>query len=167
MKPGHSGFAALLVVLAVFAVAAVAGEFDRNALLSPNRLSLSSGGLLDPSRLTISQSYSMSFCSGLGPDSWNGLYLSTLQYRFAVPVTLSLDLGFAHQPGALFAVGPVNADAKNGAFVIPRMELTYRPFRNTLLRFQYFDGRNLGASSNTYFGYEDLLITPGERFNRD
>ncbi len=147
---------------------AVLGEgFNRNSLLSPQGIGMPSGGLLDASRLKISQSYSMSFSSGSDQSSsWNGLYLSTLQYQFAVPVTLSLDMGFAHQPGALFGVGPVRSDYRSNSFVLPRVELKYQPTRNMLLRFQYWNMQNMPSTpaSSSFFGDEDLLITPKERF---
>ena len=149
------------------AITVLGEEFNRNSLLSPKGVSMPSGGLLDASRLKMSQSYSMSYSSGSDQSSaWNGLYLNTLQYQFAVPVTLSLDLGFAHQPGALFGVGPVQSDYRSSSFVLPRVELKYQPTRNMLLRFQYWNMQNMQSmpASSSFFGDEDLLITPKERF---
>lgn len=149
------------------AAAAMGEEFNRNALLSPKGISMPSGGLLSASRLKMSQSYSMSYSSGSDQSSaWNGLYLNTLQYQFAVPVTLTLDLGFSHQPGALLGVGPVESGYRDGGFVLPRVELKYQPSRNMLIRLQYWNTQNMPSApaSSSFFGEEDLLITPKERF---
>jgi hypothetical protein len=156
-----------VVLLAAAFVAAGEGTFDRNSLLQPGKtMALGTGGLLDPSRFSVSQSYSMSFSSGSGGESWDGLYLSTLSYQLAVPVTLSLDLGLAHQPGALFKAGPMNRQFDASAVVMPRLELKYQPFRNTLIRVQYLNSKGLSSRSPYYWGDFDrgnLLLTPNQQ----
>lgn len=171
MKKSHRS-PLLRLLLPVFCCACAAAapaygeEFNRNALLSPKGINMPSGGLLDASRFKMSQSYTMSFSSGSDQSaSWNGLYLNTLQYQFAVPVTLSLDLGFAHQPGALFGVGPVKTDYRSSSFVLPRVELKYQPSQNMLLRFQYWNMQNMPSmpAPSSIFETEDLFEPPKER----
>jgi len=156
-----------LILFAFFSISAASTEFDRNTLIdNSSPISFGSGGLLDPARFSVSHSYSMNFSSNSsGQSSTDGLYLSTLKYQFSVPVTLSLDMGYAHQPGMLFSKGQSlyqNQNSNFGAFVIPRLELNYKPFKNTLVRFQYLNSKGMNQNSPYLhrYGHEDLLLTP-------
>lgn len=157
----------VLLIAAIAASAGFTAGFDRNTLLSPREGPIQTGGLLDPNRFSVSHSYSMMYSSQSGGTSaMDGLYLSTLRYKFAVPVSLSLDMGFSHQPGSLLGVGPVNLQ-NPGGFVMPRVELEYQPFKNALIRLQYFDSKNMKSRPSFWaddFGHRDLLVTPKPRF---
>lgn len=89
--------------------------------------------LLDPSKLSISHSYSMSF-SRFGNQSLNqGLYLSTIQYQPTDAVEMQLRIGMLHQP---FGQSPLNQDT-NGKVFIQRAMMRYRPTPSMTLTFDY------------------------------
>ncbi len=90
-------------------------------------------GLIDPSRFKMTQSYSLSFFSA-GSRSFNqGLYLNTLQYQIADPLTAVLQVGYLHQP--LGGAGLTGSSA--GQFFIKGASLDYRPSDKTHLFFDY------------------------------
>jgi len=63
--------------------------------LTPQKSSFS---LLDPSRLKMSHSYTLSYYSSKEGSGNAGLYLNTLQYRVSEPLTLTMNLGYLHSP---------------------------------------------------------------------
>ncbi len=100
--------------------------------------------LLDPSRLRISHSYSMSYMSGSGYSSSVGLYMSTLEYQFAKPLSIRVGLGYLHQP-----LGFTGVSGPDGAF-LPSVRLDWRPTDN--MRF-IIDYRTLPTSLDPNYGY--------------
>jgi len=89
--------------------------------------------LLDPSKLSISHSYSMSF-SRFGNQSLNqGLYLSTIRYQPTDAVEMQLRIGMLHQP---FGQSPLNQDT-NGRVFIQRAMMRYQPTSSMTLTFDY------------------------------
>lgn len=83
--------------------------------------------LLDPSRLNLSHSYSLSFFSGGGVSGSLGLYNGTLTYQLAKPLTLSLNLGILHDPGALY---DRNRGLKTSTTFLPSGRLDWNPSNN-------------------------------------
>lgn len=90
--------------------------------------------LLDPARLQIHHSYSMSYFSGGGQSGSIGLYMSTLQYQFSKPLTLRVGLGYLHQPLGFLNENMVGPE---GGRILPNVQLDFRPSENMLLRFDY------------------------------
>lgn len=93
-------------------------------LLAPTK---SSGfSLLDPSRLHISHSYSLSYYSGAGQSGSVGLYMSTLEYQLSRPLSLRVGLGYLHQPLGFLSS---NATPVGNEF-LPNVRLDFRPSDN-------------------------------------
>ncbi|RPI02829.1 MAG: hypothetical protein EHM72_03165 [Calditrichaeota bacterium] len=88
---------------------------------------------LDPSRFSMTQSYSMSYLSSGGKGFTQGVYLNTLQYQFSIPLTLTLQVGMAHQPFGGTGASPM---LKDGIFV-SGAQASFRPTQNTLVQFEY------------------------------
>lgn len=97
----------------------------------------SGSSLLDPSRFSMHQSYSMSFISSGNSSDMTGLYLNRLQYDFKVPVTLQVDIGFFHKPMALAGNSETLPGQKNSLLTIPRVGLIYQPSKNFAMSFEY------------------------------
>lgn len=95
--------------------------------------------LLDPSRLKMSHSYSLSFVTGGGRSQTIGLYMNSIEYQISRPLTLRLHLGYLHQPTALF--GRSRSSNFGGTF-LPGFELDYRPSENFFFK--------INMSSYTY-----------------
>ena len=89
----------------------------------------------DLSKLKFSHSYSLAFSSfGGGNSLTRGLYLNTISYEFSIPLSLSMQWGFTHQP---FQTGFNNANLGSQIF-LSGAELRYQPSRNTLLKLQFY-----------------------------
>jgi hypothetical protein len=92
--------------------------------------------LMDPSRLQNSNQMIFSFDSS-GRDSFQGLYLSTFDYRLANPLDVSVTLGARFTPNNTFG------DSSQGAFFLSNLRLKYQPSESTLIMFQYQDPRGM------------------------
>ena len=57
-------------------------------------------GVLDPSRITMSQQFGLGYMSTSGRGYTQGYYLNNISYRFNAPVLLQLHLGATNNPFA-------------------------------------------------------------------
>lgn len=103
---------------------------------------------LDAGRFHMQQSYSMSYTTFGNKGFTQGLYLNTLSYEFSMPLTLSVQLGMAHQP---FNTGNQNPVLRNGPFVAGAA-LHYKPTDKTSIHFE-FRQRPYNTLTPYYFGY--------------
>ena len=94
---------------------------------------LSKLSLLDPNKFSMSHSYTMSFVSSGGKGNMVGLYMNTMKYQFSSPLSLTVHVGYAHQP---FAKADSNNMLSNNT-ILSGFELTYRPKKNFFLKIEY------------------------------
>ncbi len=80
--------------------------------------------LLDPKRLSIDHSYSFSYMSGSGTSGSVGIYMSRFRYQLAKPLTLRVNLEFAHNPISAFG-GQTQSLVNQGIY--PSFYLDYQP----------------------------------------
>jgi hypothetical protein len=90
--------------------------------------------LIDPSRLTMSHSVSMSYFSTGGRGLSQTMYLNTLQYQIASPLKMTLQWGIQNYPHNSFSQ---NNPAFQNGFFISGAELKYQPSDKFEMRFQY------------------------------
>jgi len=98
---------------------------------------------LQPNRFSMHQSYSVSFMSSGAGSASSGLYLNTLSYRLANPLTLSADLGFYTPISSTFPGSRQNTLISQGggsSVVLPRVGLEYRPNENFSMNLEIFNG---------------------------
>lgn len=88
---------------------------------------------LDPSRFSMHHSYSMSYASIGGNGYSQGLYLNTMTYQFAMPLSVSLQFGMANNP---FQSAKTASILQNG-FFISGAQVRYQPFKNTVLQVNF------------------------------
>ncbi len=88
---------------------------------------------LDPSRFSMHHSYSMSYASIGGKGFTQGLYLNTMTYRFAFPLTVSLQLGIANNP----LQSANTASILQNGFFVSGAQVRYQPSKNTILEFNF------------------------------
>jgi len=91
---------------------------------------------IDMSRFSMSHSYSMSYMSMGGKGITQGLYLNTMSYQFSIPLTVSLQLGMAHNPFAGMGENGTASILQNGMFV-SGAQLKYKPTENTTIQFDF------------------------------
>ncbi len=77
--------------------------------------------LLDLSRIRWSNSYSVAFFSGGGSSGSMGMFNTSMFYEFSSKLALTVNLGVAHNPGAIWGNG------ENNATFYPGFRLDYRP----------------------------------------
>lgn len=81
--------------------------------------------LLNPDKFNISHSYSIS-CFNFGNQTMSqGLFLSTLNYKFSNPLTMQIKVGFLNQP-----FGGFNSSGSNNTIFLQRAMLKYQPSAN-------------------------------------
>ncbi len=127
-------------------------EFNRQALVNPLYSPSTESGfsLLNPNRFSIRQSYSLNFSgSSLGSSS-GGLYLNTLSYKLADPLTLFVDVGIHTPLYSSVADEHLNAaqfERLGSSIILPQIGLEYKPTKNTMLSIQYV---NMDDASKAY-----------------
>ena len=104
-------------------------------------------GLLDPSRMTFNHSYSMAYMTSGGQSAMRGLFMETIGYRLSNPLSLTLNLGYLHQPYS--SLGP-DGLTQGGTFV-GGAALDWRPSQNMFLRLEV--GRYPAGSPFGYYPY--------------
>jgi hypothetical protein len=102
---------------------------------------------IDMSRFSMSHSYSMSYMSMGRQGVTQGLYLNTMSYQFSIPLTVSLQLGMAHNPFGGVGDNGTASILQNGMFV-SGAQLKYKPTENTTIQFGF---QNM-PYSNSYPG---------------
>ena len=114
--------------------------------LNPQPTSFS---LIDLSRIKWSHSYSVSFFSGGYGSGQVGMYKANMFYEFSPKLSLSLNLGVAHNPGSFFD----NTQTSDARF-LPGFNLDYHPsdFRVSIGMQSYY-GYDPYYYRNRYFPY--------------
>jgi len=126
--------------------AAPSGQAAADAQTSSLYTSATPFRLLDPSRLTMNQSYSLSYLSGPAGGQSVGMYMNSIGYQLARPLYLQVDIGLVHNPAALFG----NGNASAGVHVLPNFSLRYTPSPNFNLM---IDVRTMPTYYGPYAGY--------------
>lgn len=90
--------------------------------------------LLDPSRFSMSHSYSISLFSAGRQTFSQGLYLNTMNYKFADPLTMQVRVGFLHQP---LGGGLGMTNGQNGKLFLQRAMVQYKPSEKMSITFDY------------------------------
>jgi hypothetical protein len=89
-------------------------------------------GWLDPSRLSMRHSYTLSYSSFGGRGLSMGMYTNSLAYRFSDPLDVQFDVSVLHSP---FGVPGGMGDF--GGIYLTRAQLNYRPTDNMWLQIQF------------------------------
>jgi len=128
----------LLLIVPTFAFAQLKEDTKvdmATALTRPNKIQGLVGLIgLDPNKFSMSHSYSLSFVTGGGHSFNQGLYLNTMSYRLFNPLTMYLQLGFAHQPFG--QLGEKNLSGGN-QFFVSGAGLEYQPSENFKLQLEF------------------------------
>lgn len=121
--------------------------FNRGSLLSPEYQGnqVSGFSMMNPNRFSMRQSYSVNFASGSVGSSSGGLYLNTLSYKLADPLTLSADVGFAtpfYSSTGSFSKNGFQDPSVGSSFVLPHVGLEYRPSKSTTISLHLINGQD-------------------------
>lgn len=135
---------AIIAILAVTSYAQLAGDLSSGPVKAKPKLSL-----LDPSRLHMTQSYSLMYSSSTAGSSSLAMYFNSIEYQVSNPLTVRFNIGYLHQPGTILKSGGTGS---RGGQIIPGLSLTYRPSDSFLFRFDY---RQMPILNSNYSGYLD------------
>lgn len=121
----------VLTICLLFATTAFA-QFADQAKINESNKAYSFGvkpavtpfSLLDLSRIKWSTSYSFGYASGSGYSGSMGLLNTSAFYEFSPKLSMVLNLGIAHNTGAIWG------DGKNNATILPGFQLDYHPSNN-------------------------------------
>jgi hypothetical protein len=114
----------LIVVVTGFSQNQANQPKDQNYLgLSPQSPSFS---LLDPSRLKMTQSYTISYFSSKSSQGSLGLYANTIQYQLSKPLTVWIGLSYLHQPFSWLKSQNISTKGR----ILPNFMLEYKPNSN-------------------------------------
>ncbi len=106
------------------------------------------GGLLfgwfDPSKLKMTQSYSLSYQTFGQNGLALGVYTNSLSYQISDPLSVQMDVSVMHSPYS--TLGGNFSKSLSGIY-LSRAQLNYKPSENTLFQLQF---RQLPASM--YYG---------------
>lgn len=106
---------------------------------------LGSLSLFDPSRFSMSQSYSLSFMSGAGRTASLGMYQNSMTYLFSDKLLLNARLGFIHDPlqrGSLASTSLLDN-------LVYGADLLYHPNKNLWLNLSF----DRAPMVNRYYPY--------------
>jgi len=110
--------------------------------------------LLDPSRLHMTQSYSLSYVSGAGQGRMIGMYINQIDYEFAKPLRVSFAIAYLHQPQGLWGAGTQISGNK----LLPSFRLDWQPSRNFRFILNYETRSPYQLYSNSSFRrYESIF----------
>lgn len=121
----------ILTIFALIVLALpVSAQFVEQAPLTSDRAESSFGSspaatpfsLLDLSRIRWSHSYSVSYFSGGNTSGTLGILSTAMMYEFSPKLSLNLNIGVAHNPGALWG-----DDKNNNTELLPGFLLDYHP----------------------------------------
>ncbi len=141
-------------------------EFNRGSMLAPEyqpQNSVSGFSFLNPNRFSMHQSYSMNFASGSVGSASSGLYLNTLSYKLADPLTLSADVGFytpLYNSSGAFSHSGFQDPRANSSLIFPRVGLEYKPTDNTTFSLHLFNGQD---AYKAYGSQLDPFVSPWAR----
>jgi hypothetical protein len=140
----------LLVMIPVMALAQNAPDLQNKSYLSNGSLSF-----FDPSKLSMTQSYSLSYFSGSGQSGSIGYYMNSIEYAVASPLKIRVDIGYLHSPSNMISK---NSSNLGNGIIIPGIAIDWRPTDN--MRFN-IDIRQAPAYNNlnnyrrNYYDWEE------------
>jgi hypothetical protein len=88
--------------------------------------------LLDPSKIDMQQSISVSYQTDGKNSLMSNMYTNTIRYQISKPLSMKIHLGFEHQPA-----GFSNVLESDQSHFLPGFELTYKPSKNFMFHFEY------------------------------
>ena len=116
-------------------------------------------GLLDPSRMHMSQSVEFGYTSVGGQSGTRGLYMNRIDYQISRPLALTSYLGYQFQPSGPAEWNPANY----GNDFVGGADLNWRPTSNSLFRISVYRGMypySYGNYGLGHYGYGSYLDRP-------
>jgi len=128
----------LILIFSAIAVCQFKSQPEARSSAGESLLRPDDGGLLfgwfDPSRLTIHNSYSLSYTTSGGKGYSLGELTSNIAYQISNPLSVQFDVSLMHSP--FNNLGGNFANDISGLY-LTRAALNYQPSKNMFLQIQY------------------------------
>jgi hypothetical protein len=107
--------------------------------------------LLDPSRFSMTHSYTLSYFSVGGHGQTLGLYVNSMRYQLSKSLDLGVALGWLHQPSQVFSRN--DRGVTNYGTILPNVQLLYHPSEKFrfLISFESLPGGYAGGRQNPFW----------------
>ena len=112
----------ILILIPVVALAQTAPDYQNQSYLSKGSVPF-----FDPSKLSMKQSYSLSYYSGSGQSGSIGYFMNSIEYAVASPLKIRVDLGYLHSPTNFISK---NSSALGNGVIVPGIAIDWRPTDN-------------------------------------
>jgi hypothetical protein len=103
----------------------------------PSYNSLFNKSFLDMSRLTVKQSFSMSYLASKDGSLMTNLYRNSMSYKLTDKLELSLDLAYRFTPTQLNSYKILSEGQSDQSLFLPSFGMRYQPSKNIMIEFQY------------------------------
>jgi len=108
-----------------------------NSFTMPSYNSLLNNNFLDMSRLSIKQSFSMSYLSTGRGSMFSNLYRNSMSYKLSDKLELNLDLAYRFTPNQFNSLTTLQNGTANQGVFLPSFGMRYQPSKSFLIEFQY------------------------------
>lgn len=120
--------------------------------------------LLNPSRFSMRQSYTMSYVTDGRQGDMTGLYLSRMRYDFDMPLSLLVDVGLFHKPLALTGREDPRPGVKSALLTVPHAALVYQPSDKFRMALEYYQSpAGYGAAASPFLFDPAFPVSPAGR----
>ncbi|RMH70736.1 MAG: hypothetical protein D6675_08445 [Gemmatimonadetes bacterium] len=152
-----------LILSFVFTFGMVCFAYSQSLGLNPSATPLSPNlvgdmatkgiSLIDPAKLDIDQSVTVSYATNGQNSLMSNLYLNTMSYQFNPKLNLKLHFGLAYQPAAVSSI--LETDQR---FILPGAELTYKPTENLMIHLNISTGQG-GYLAHDAGGFPSSILS--------
>ncbi|MBU1356537.1 MAG: hypothetical protein KJ620_08210 [Candidatus Edwardsbacteria bacterium] len=125
-----------IVMLVCLAVSLVSAQ-SYNGIAIPSYNSMFNNNFMDMSRLSMNQSFSMSYLSSSRGSLLSNLYRNSLSYRITDNLEMNLDLAYRFTPNQFNSLSSLQSGNTNQGMFLPSFGMKYQPNKSFLIEFQY------------------------------
>ncbi|HAD81675.1 MAG: hypothetical protein A2509_06060 [Candidatus Edwardsbacteria bacterium RIFOXYD12_FULL_50_11] len=125
-----------IVMLLCLAASLVPAQ-SYSGIAVPSYNSLFNNNLIDMSRLSMQQSFSMSYLGTNNGSLVSNLYRNSMSYRLTDKLELNLDLAYRFTPNQFNSLSSFQGGKHDQGMFLPSFGMKYQPSKSFLIEFQY------------------------------
>ncbi|MDQ7799155.1 MAG: hypothetical protein RDU76_09490 [Candidatus Edwardsbacteria bacterium] len=125
------------IVIFLCLAASLVSAQSYSGIALPSYSSLFNNNLIDMSRLSMRQSFSMNYLSTGRGSLVSNLYRNSMSYRLTDKLELNLDLAYRFTPNQFNSLTSLQNSNNNQGMLLPSFGMKYQPSKSFLIEFQY------------------------------
>lgn len=125
------------VVMLVCLAAGLVSAQSYNGIAVPSYNSMFGNNFMDLSRLTMKQSFSISYLGTNKGSLVSNVYCNSMSYRLTDKLELNLDLAYRFTPNQFNSLSSLQSGNNNQGMFLPSFGMKYQPSKSFLIEFQY------------------------------